>query len=410
MKRDLRMCSSYSSEGFNAPAQASTAHAGRSSTYLFILPWDLHIVGGVIGVVKNLASAMRAHGSLEPAIAVNSWEDSSPRRSTDCIRFRFSIFGMMSVSGVSKSMALAPLRLWRTYRLLREHNVQAVNFHFPGIAPFGVAVLKRLGLFKGKLILSYHGTDVAQPAACVESWILAFVLRSADHLVACSNALAERMALQFGIPLSRFDVIANGVDASVFDGIGRSGTKLPRRLPPEFILSIGAFIPRKNHSLLVRAFASLKDRYPALDLCIAGAEGDERPAVEKQVRELGLSDRVHFFVDLDQFQVALLLSKATLCIQPSLAESFPLAVLEASASGVPLVLSDIPGHQEMVRNQRTGILFPLGEPSVCADAIATMLDDPRAAVRMAAEQRARVHKHLTWVSSARQYEKLVWSM
>jgi glycosyltransferase involved in cell wall biosynthesis len=72
-----------------------------------------------------------------------------------------------------------------------------------------------------------------------------------------------------------------------------------------------------------------------------------------------------------------------------------------------MVASDIPGHQEMVRNGRTGSLFPLGDPFASANAIAAMLDDPNAAARMAAEQKARVRKELTWVSSMRQYESLV---
>jgi glycosyltransferase involved in cell wall biosynthesis len=373
------------------------------------LPWELDIVGGVNGVVRNLAKAMTERGLLEPSIAVDSWEDSTPRQSADTLQFRFSIFGAMSALGLFKAIVVAPLLLWRTFRLLQKYNTQVVNFHFPGIAPFGVAVLRRLGLFRGKLVLSYHGTDVAPPSGRIESLIRAFVLRSADHLVACSNALAERMSSQFAIPASRVDVILNGVDASVFDGIGKPGTTLPRQLPSTFIVSVGAFIPRKNHVLLLRAFALLKDRYPALHLCIAGTDGDERRVVENAVRAHGLSERVHLFVELDQFQVALLLSKATLCVQTSLAESFPLAVLEAGASGIPIVVSDIPGHQELVSNDRTGSLFPLGDPSACADAIAAMLDDPEAAARMAARQKERLRKDLTWVSSMQQYERLVCS-
>jgi glycosyltransferase involved in cell wall biosynthesis len=311
---------------------------------------------------------------------------------------------------VSKAIVVAPLRLWHTVRLLQKYNAQSVNFHFPGIAPFGVAVLKRLGLFRGKLVLSYHGTDVAPPRGRIERLIQAFVLRSADHLVACSNGLAERMSLQFAIPVSRVDVIPNGVDASVFDGVGRQDTSLPRQLPSKFIVNVGAFIPRKNHALLLHAFALLKDRYPALHLCIAGADGDERQAVEDAVRAHGLSERVYLFVDLDQFQVALLLSKATLCVQTSLAESFPLALLEAAASGIPIVVSDIPGHRELACDGRTGRMFPLGDPAACAEAIAAMLDDPNSAARMAAEQKARVRKDLTWISSMQRYEKLVNSI
>jgi L-malate glycosyltransferase len=395
----------YPGKGHERSLMKQSASQRRS--YLFILPWELDNVGGVTGVVRNLAKAMVEKGILEPSIAVNSWEDSTPRQSEDTLRFRFSIFGAMSALGVLKAIVVAPLRLWRTFRLLRKLNVQAVNFHFPGIAPFGVAVLKRLGVFRGKLVLSYHGTDVAPPNGRLESLIRAFVLRSADHLVACSHGLAERMSSQFAIPVSRVDVILNGVDASVFDGVGRPDTSLPRQLPSTFIVNVGAFIPRKNHVLLLHAFALLRDRYPALHLCIAGADGDERRVVENAARSLGLSGRVHLFVELDESQVALLLSKATLCVQTSLAESFPLALLEAAASGIPIVISDIPGHQELVRSGRTGSLFPLGDPSACAHAIAAMLDDPEAAARMAAEQKAHVRKVLTWVSSMQQYERLV---
>jgi len=383
-----------------------TSDARQRGTYIFVLPWELDVIGGVNGVVRSLAKAMAENGSLTPSIAINSWEDSAPSESAEVIRFRFSVFGEISALGLLKAIVLAPLRLSRTVRLLRERNARAVNFHFPGAAPFGVAVLKRLGVFRGKLILSYHGTDVAVPGGQLERRIHSFVIRSADHLVACSQSLAARMASQSLFQASRVSVIPNGVDATIFDGVGRAETKLSGQLPSRYIASIGSFIPRKNHVFLVRAFALLKDKYPALHLCIAGADGEERTTVDNEVRALQLSGRVHLFTELDQCEVALLLAKAMLCVQTSLAESFPLAVLEASASGIPLVVSDIPGHQEMVCEGSSGTLFPLGDPSACAGAIAKVLDYPEVYARIAAHQRARVVGNFTWTSSMQQYEEL----
>lgn len=384
-----------------------TQNTGTRRSYLFVLPWEPDIVSGVNGVVRNLAKAMAEEGSLEPSIAVDSWKDWTPRQFADTLHFRFSIFGAMSALGMLKAILVTPLRLWHTYRLLEKSNAQAVNFHFPGTSPFGVAALKHLGLFRGKLVLSYHGTDVAPPSGRMQRLIRDFMLKSADHLVACSDGLAARMSSQFAIPISGIEVIVNGVDASVFDGVGRPDTRLPHELPSTFIVNVGAFIPRKNHALLLQALSLLKSRYPALHLCIAGADGDERQVIEEAARAQGLAERVHLFIELDQFQIALLLSKATLCVQTSLAESFPLAVLEAGASGIPVVVSDIPGHRELVCNGRTGRLFPLGDAAACANAIAAILDDPDAAARVAAEQKARVRKELTWVSSMQQYERLV---
>src|SRR6185436_5194733 len=109
-------------------------------SYLFITPWELRYAGGVTIVVKNLAKAMRERGALEPLVAINSWEHTSPALLDDeTLRFRFNLLGGVSALGLLKGIITAPTILWRTSRLLRKYNVQAVNFHFPGIAPLGVA-------------------------------------------------------------------------------------------------------------------------------------------------------------------------------------------------------------------------------------------------------------------------------
>src|SRR3954467_15289250 len=120
----------------------------RKSSFLLVCPWELGLAGGVTIVVRNLAKTMMERGFMEPLIAINSWDDSSPTVLRDNFRFRFSIFGQISALGLFKAMAVAPLRLWQTFCLLQEYKVQAVNFHFPGVAPFGVAVLKRVGAFR----------------------------------------------------------------------------------------------------------------------------------------------------------------------------------------------------------------------------------------------------------------------
>jgi glycosyltransferase involved in cell wall biosynthesis len=375
-------------------------------TYLFVLPWEPHEVGGVSSVVNNLAKAMAASGSLAPLIAVDSWGDASPRETIECVYFRFSMLGSVAGLGWAKACATAPLRLWRTFRFLRACNARVVNFHYPGRAPVTVALLKRVGLYRGKLLLSYHGTDVTPPGRTIERLLRRFMFDSADHLIACSRSLAERMVSQFDVPSSKVRVIFNGVDESVFDGIGEVDTPLRRDLPGYFVLSIGSFIHRKNHAVLIEAFGRIAHRYPGLHLCIAGADGPERPATEELIGTRGLAGRVNLYVAIDQRDVALLLSKAAVCVQTSLAESFPLAVLEAGASGTPIVVSDISGHDEIVEDGATGLRFPSGDIDACAAAIAAMLDDPVAARRMGDAQRNRVRSRFTLLTNMQEYESL----
>jgi glycosyltransferase involved in cell wall biosynthesis len=383
----------------------------QNGTYLFVVPWELDAIGGVSGVVRSLSNAMAETGSLKPLIGINTWENRVPARSGDTIRFRFTVIGSQRLAclDILKALVKAPLCLWHTHQLLRKLEVQAVNFHYPGFGPLALVLLKIIGLFQGKLLLSFHGTDVSPPSGHLERLIQSFIIRSADNVVACSRSLAARISQEFDIPVSSVDVILNGVDSSVYSGVTNSAPQLPQELPPQYIVSVGAFIPRKNHTLLLEAFMLLKDRYPALHLCIVGGDGNERRTIEESIKTHDLNERVLLFVDLNQTQVALVLSKAAVCVQAAIAEAFPLAVLEASASGVPLVISDIPPHREQVQDKQTGLFFPLGEPLACANSISALLDDPEKAAQMALEQKTYVCNNLTWQSSTQQYEELVMS-
>jgi glycogen(starch) synthase len=255
-------------------------------------------------------------------------------------------------------------------------------------------------------LLSYHGTDVAPPGGAIERFVQRLMHSTADKLVACSNSLARRMASDFVVPSARIAVIFNGVDEAVFGSETDHAASPQLVMPRWFIVNVGSFIPRKNHALLVEAFALLAPRYPDLHLCIAGADGDERSVVEAAIARRSLTSRVRIYLDLDQKDVATLLSKAAACVQPSLAESFPLAVLEAAASGTPIVASDIPGHDELIYGERTGLLFPLGDAAACAAAIASVLEDPGSATERASAQKERVHQRFTLISCMRHYEQL----
>src|SRR5262249_10661490 len=143
-----------------SPRPVPISDSQARSTFLFVLPWEPHLAGGVAAVVNNLASAMSTHGVFRPAIAVNRYGVPRLVHEKHYISFDFSILAAPTPLGVFKAFFKAPLRLWRTYQALRANRVQVVNFHYPGLAPLGVALLKRLGIYRGRLLLSYHGTDV----------------------------------------------------------------------------------------------------------------------------------------------------------------------------------------------------------------------------------------------------------
>jgi glycosyltransferase involved in cell wall biosynthesis len=125
-----------------------------------------------------------------------------------------------------------------------------------------------------------------------------------------------------------------------------------------------------------------------VDLLLAG-DGPLRPALERLVDELGISDRVRFLgVRSD---VADLLAAADLFALSSLSEAASLTVLEAMASGTPVVVTDVGGNPEMIRRGVDGQLTPRGDAVAMAETILRVLREPQLAASMAARaaERAR---------------------
>lgn len=372
---------------------------------LFVLPWSPSHQGGVTSVVLQLIENWPKKDSLDTYLAVNDWNYPSAESKSDAIYFRFCVIGKHTSLGLLKSMIRLPVSLYRTFTFLRTNNVAAVNFHYPGFAPLGIVLLKWIGLFDGKLVLSYHGTDVYKPRSLVEKIIFNLLFNSADSIVACSRSLADRMVETFHLSSEHIAVIYNGVNVSIFNPNPPVPQVLKQQLPESFILSVGAFIPRKSQKTLLDAFCVLGIWYPDLHLCLAGAEGPDREFLVNHAKAIGLEHKVHFLVNISPGEVAYLLSRTCLCVQAALAESFPLAVLEAGAVGAPLAVSRIKGHDELIFDGETGLLFTAGDSEHCASIIVRALNDRSRLVAMADNFRSRIINELTWDACIEKYRR-----
>ena len=377
-----------------------------TGTYVLVLNWDPSCQGGVTAVVRQLERNITAQGWLTPVVAVDTWEALFPRRSGTVWHLRLATPGSPDLVGILKSLLLLPVVLWSLHRWLKAIEAKVVNFHFPALQPIGVVALKVLRLYRGRLILSFHGMDVRPPADRLERWLRPWLLERADAIVACSASLADRLSDTFAIPRNRVAVVYNGVDSSVFRPDAPLADDMPESIPASFLLSVGSFIPRKDQKTLLHAFARIADGHPELHLLLAGADGPDRELVLDEVESLGLGNRVTVFVGLKQAQVAWLLSKCCMCVQPALAESFPLAVLEAAASGALVIASRIPGHDEIIDEGVDGLMFPVRDAEACAAAIEAILTDPVKARAMAQMLRTKVLARFSWSACADAYRSL----
>jgi glycosyltransferase involved in cell wall biosynthesis len=130
-----------------------------------------------------------------------------------------------------------------------------------------------------------------------------------------------------------------------------------------------------DNATAVRALALLRQQLPQARLTLAGS-GPEEAALRALVAELGLQDAVHFAGTLDREGVARLYGEADLMLNPSRADNMPNSVLEAMASGVPVVSTSVGGVPFLIQDGRTGLLVPVGDAAAMAAAALRVLSEP----------------------------------
>jgi glycosyltransferase involved in cell wall biosynthesis len=203
--------------------------------------------------------------------------------------------------------------------------------------------------------------------------------------IAVSRHVSQRWHEIFRIPQRKFDVINNAIplDSFHFRGSGEARASLWGTECRPIILTVARLDRQKGHCYLLQAAARIPDA-----LFVFVGDGPERPSLEIQARELGLSDRVIFLGY--RHDVIDLLASCNLFVLPSLYEGFPLSILEAMAAGKPVIASAIAGNDEVIIDGQTGLLVPPADPIALAHAIETLLADPVLAKRLAFAGRERI--------------------
>lgn len=202
------------------------------------------------------------------------------------------------------------------------------------------------------------------------------------RFVACISDFARSQLMCFADQMhwDRFHVIHCGVDPARYTAAPHDG---------ESLLFTGRMAAVKGVPVLLQAMAELKPKYPNLRLTLIG-DGPERVGIDALARQLDLHTCVTFLGYRSQAEVAEALAEADIFTLPSFAEGVPVVLMEALASGVPVVTTQIAGVPELVENGETGLLVPPGDPDALAAAIATLLDDPGRRRAMGAKGAAKV--------------------
>jgi glycosyltransferase involved in cell wall biosynthesis len=287
--------------------------------------------------------------------------------------------------------------------LLRNRNIQVVNAHFPTLDVILVLLLKKLGLYRGKFLLTFHGADITEIRQCTGSLARLWrgVILSADAVVACSDAL-RRDVLEFA-PRARVITIHNGADIGLFDAV--SGT--PRSSDIRRLLHIGKFEHKKSQDIILRAFKQLLNTHPDCSLVLIGADGPMLLQTRKLVEELGLQEKVELHVNVPHDHLPAFMETADLFLLPSRAEPFGIVLLEAGAAALPVIATRVGGIPELLEHERTGILIAPGSVDELLGAMLRLMDHPSLARQLALNWHERVMKTWNWDVSCEKYLQMI---
>jgi glycosyltransferase involved in cell wall biosynthesis len=384
--------------------------------YVFVLPWDLHHTGGVNQVVTSLHHEMLLAGEIEPLIMVSEWSALRPvesvvdERRTVHLRLWSPWTERHPLVGLLKFIFFSPVWIFDILRFCRLHRVAAFNFHFPTLGAFPIALLRFLRLYRGALILSFHGTDLrnARRQGGVERALWRFVLQNATAIVACSNALGADAREFAGDASRRVHVVENGLDINHFLNNVDRASKLPTvLLNREFILTVATWEWQKGLDVLLRGFAEVKRTDPEIALVLIGRAGGAERDLRSLAIQLGLAEDVFFFESVPNSQVGLYLEQAKAFCLPSRAEAFGIAILEAGAYRLPVIASRVGGIPEIVIDGETGILTEPDDVTGLAAALGRVLGDTELARDFGERLYQRVVDRFSLRRSYREYRKLV---
>ena len=358
--------------------RAEAVQQGQTSELRIALMLPNLAIGGSQEIVCGLARAFAAKGCETVVAALfegGPLESELHEQGT-----RFEVFDLSRRPARMVPLYLADM--WRLCRRLREffvkHRINVIQTNNLGSQDFLVlAVARQMGI----PVITFNFQDERVFAPGREDHILSRIQRRlyrisrrwASDYVAVSPETKLSMIRQMKIKEDQVTTICNAVDVDKFDrqvdgqhvrgelGLGED-TKL--------LISVATLKPQKGHRYLIDAARSIVQREPRAHLLFVG-DGELRSVLEQQVNTSGLAEHVHFLGS--RRDVLELLLASDVFILPSLFEGLSVALLEAMASGIPVIATAVSGTTTVVNSDRVAVLVPPADVDTLANAVIDLL-------------------------------------
>ena len=307
--------------------------------------------GGMANQTRQLGELLHGEGVTVEVVQVNA--PYAPR-------------WIAGLPGVRALFRLAPylVRLWRAAGHSQLFHVMANSgwsWHLFAAPAVWIAHLRGI-----PVIVNYRGGEAAAFFARSFTWVKPTLKRAT---VMVPSTFLELIFKEYG---EVAHIVPNIIDLSRFHAAPLA--ERPRLKDAPHIVVARNLEPIYDMATALQAFAIIRRRFPAARLSIAGS-GPQRETLERAVEQMQLSNAVRFTGRLENIHMAALYRDADIVLNPSLADNMPISILEALASGGPVVSTNVGGIPHLVKHRCTAILVPPQNPEAMAEAVLELLDN-----------------------------------
>lgn len=304
------------------------------------------------------------------------------------------------------------LLIGRLGKYLKKYQTDIVHAQGWGTYIEGLLALKFINCRRSKFIFAFHGKTLSDVQdgfpfrrRLAQKWASYFT----DAIIAPSKHMADDYGRINWISPDKIRIIYNGIDLNRFSGKFQDSKQKIGLQKGDFVIGfVGRLDPVKNLVGLVKIYKMFVDKVPLsnrskLRLLIVGA-GQERENLNKITQDLGLSDQVVLFGQSNN--VPLCLSAMDVYIQPSFYEGHSITILEAMASGLPIISTDVGGTSEIITNGATGFLFDPNDYKRMAMKLLTFFQNAALREKIGRTGRKKIQEKFSVKRMVQEYEKL----
>ena len=300
---------------------------------------------------------------------------------------------LRSINPLRFGLGALSLRRWylaSAFADLGLHEFDVIHCQF---GPYGVfcAQLKQLGIIRGRLLTSFHGYDMSQHLQKVGNHYYDNLFQVGDQFLPISDHWRSKL-IKLGCPAEKITVHRMGINTHTYAFRGGQSDYIERVQ----IMSIGRLVEKKGIEFAIRAVAKARERCPVKYYVVG--DGPLREELGALVDSLDLNQHVTFLGWQSQEQIRALMRRSNLLVAPSVTardgdqEGIPMVLMEAMASGLPVVSTYHSGIPELVRDGHSGRLVPERDVEGLSEAIVELALDRHLRECMAAEGRKQVEE------------------